>query len=48
MNKTKTREVISGSFRSSRENYRTTQIDFKFNSRLLKRIKRLIGKERKP
>ena len=44
MNKVKTREVMSGSFRSSRENYRREEIDFKFNSRLLKRIKRLIKK----
>ena len=42
MNKTKTREVISGSFKSSRENYRNNEIIFNFNSPLIKRIKKLI------
>jgi len=44
MGKVKSREVISGSFKSSRENYRTSEMNFKFNSEIIRRIKRLIKK----
>jgi hypothetical protein len=44
MGNMKSREVISGSFKSSKENFRKQEIKFDFNSSLLRRIKRLIKK----
>jgi hypothetical protein len=40
----KSREVISGSFKSSKENFRRHEIKFNFNPSLIRRIRRLIKK----
>jgi hypothetical protein len=44
MSERKSREVISGSFKSSKENFRRHEMNFNFNPSLIRRIKRLIKK----